>query len=309
MSDTMFCPKCGSKVLADHRFCASCGGRLDFAFLHHEPPRGPKPPRKQINYIDLFQKVEATIKKQSTLTGEDFEKHFGRFKSFDYRKDTNEEIHWKLVQAVFYSGMKAGVVTAKLPRIKEYLYDYKTVMDYTENDISKMLADSSLIRNDRKIRGCVKNAQRFDGIVKKHGSFAKYIESFGNLDQAQTLQEIRNNLMDFDFLGEKTAYHLMLDMGLKVWKPDRVICRILCRLGLISNIKDSEEAVQVGREMADHIGLPIRYVDIIFVKYGQLGPEEPFGLDSGICLRKNPRCTICGIKEYCVRGPDSCLEM
>ena len=48
MSDTMFCPKCGSKVLVDHRYCASCGSKLDFAFLHHEPPSDPNPPKRHL---------------------------------------------------------------------------------------------------------------------------------------------------------------------------------------------------------------------------------------------------------------------
>ena len=96
----------------------------------------------------------------------------------------------------------------------------------------------------------------------------------------------------------------MLDMGLNVWKPDRVICRILYRLGLINDKNDIEKAVKVGREIGIKVKLPIRYIDIVFVKYGQRGAEEPFGLDDGICLGINPRCHLCGIREYCIRRTD-----
>ncbi|MFX0199165.1 MAG: 3-methyladenine DNA glycosylase, partial [Candidatus Hodarchaeota archaeon] len=77
--------------------------------------------------------------------------------------------------------------------------------------------------------------------------------------------------------------------------------RMLYRIGLIDDKDDIEKTVQVGREITSKVGLPIRYIDIIFVKYGQRGAEEPFGLDDGICLEKNPRCHLCGVTEYCIR--------
>lgn len=40
-----------------------------------------------------------------------------------------------------------------------------------------------------------------------------------------------------------------------------------------------------------------RYIDIVFVAYGQVSSPE-FGIDKGICL-KTPRCRECGITEYC----------
>jgi len=37
--------------------------------------------------------------------------------------------------------------------------------------------------------------------------------------------------------------NVMLDLGLNVWKPDRVICRILFRLGLISHKDNIDQAI------------------------------------------------------------------
>jgi len=165
-----------------------------------------------------------------------------------------------------------------------------------------MMNDKTTIRYERKIKGCIKNAKVFDEIVRGYGSFGRYVESFGNLNEEDALETLKINLMKkFEFLGPRTAYHFMLDMGLNVWKPDRVICRILYRLGLIDDKNDIERAVKVGKEIAIKVGLPIRYIDIVFVKYGQRGAEEPFGLDDGICLEKNPRCYLCGVTEYCIR--------
>jgi DNA-3-methyladenine glycosylase I len=183
--------------------------------------------------------------------------------------------------------------------LKKYLYDYKLVRKYKKEQIDRILNDPNIIRNRLKIEACVNNAIMYNEIINKYGSFSNYIESFGNTDEESVLERIKNNLMRFELLGPITAYHFMLDMGLKVWKPDRVICRILNRLGLLDDLQDIEQAVKLGREIANQVHEPIRYLDIIFVKYGQQGDEEPFGLKTGICLEKNPRCSICGVKDYC----------
>ena len=195
--------------------------------------------------------------------------------------------------------MTAATVTDRLAAIENYLFDYRVVKDFSEIEIEEIMNYNTIIRNRAKIEACIENAKRFNAIINRHGSFANYIESFGNLDEDRSLEALKHELMKFKFLGPRTAYYFMLDMGLKVWKPDRVICRILLRLNLIDSKDNIEQAVKVGKKIADEVGMPIRYVDIIFVKYGQRGEEKPFGLKNGICLEKNPRCSICGIQKYC----------
>ena len=87
----------------------------------------------------------------------------------------------------------------------------------------------------------------------------------------------------------------MTDIGLNVLKPDRVILRIFYRLGLIDNEEDLFSAVKVGRLFSRETKLPIRYIDIIFVSYGQLNQEKM----ECICSEKNPKCLKCGVKNYC----------
>ena len=299
-SDTMFCYHCGNPILPHHKFCASCGKKIDLDFLHGSTTsHGKRPSERAIDYRDLFQKMEATLKKESTFSEEEFEKKWGRFKNLHYKNNSNQDLFWKLVQVVFYAGMTAATVTSRLPALKKYLGDYLEVKDLSREDIDAICKDPAVIKNRRKIEDCVKNAKIFHEIVEKHGSFSSYIESFGDLKRESTLEELNKSLQNFEGIGKITAYHFMLDMGLNVWKPDRVVLRILNRLGLLDNKGDIEEAVRVGRRLAGEIGLPIRYIDIVFVKYGQRGEEEGFGLKNGICMETNPRCSICGITEYC----------
>ena len=103
----------------------------------------------------------------------------------------------------------------------------------------------------------------------------------------------------FDYLGGITVYHFLTDIGYEVLKPDRVLLRIFKRLGLIEDEKQLLKTVIQGRRFSKATGLPIRYIDIIFVKYGQQGKSEMFGLNNGICLETNPNCKACGVNGNC----------
>jgi DNA-3-methyladenine glycosylase I len=135
-------------------------------------------------------------------------------------------------------------------------------------------------------------------MIQKHGSFQQYIDSFKATTSEENLMLLKKELQHrFDYLGGITAYHFMTDMGLPVLKPDRVVSRIFYRLGATQTENDVVEAVNQGKKFAEATGLPIRYIDIVFVIYGQAQSLE-FGVDRGICL-KEPRCSVCGLTEQC----------
>jgi DNA-3-methyladenine glycosylase I len=93
----------------------------------------------------------------------------------------------------------------------------------------------------------------------------------------------------------------MSEIGLSVLKPDRVILRIFELLGLLrirTDEENNDQAIMQGMIFSKETGYPIRYIDIIIVKYGQRGGEA-YGLDDGICLEKSPKCHICSITDCC----------
>ena len=221
---------------------------------------------------------------------------------------TDAQYYEILVMVVFYSGFKAATVTAKQAVIKRHFPDYATVAAYTDVDIARILADETMIRHEGKVRGCVANARRFAALVNRYTSFKAYLDSFapantGNpaADSSSVsidrLLPLIESLQLFAFLGNATVFHFMTDCGYRVLKPDRVLCRIFCRLGLISSEKKLVPAVLEGIKFANATGYPIRYIDIVLVAYGQVQSME-FGIDQGICL-KIPRCGECRIANHC----------
>ena len=259
--------------------------------------------KRDVDLARMFSLIEETLYSQSRLSREDLSSTLEYYKKLDYRKMTDDEIFWNMVKVAFYSGFKAATVSNKLPRIREYFSDYNKVKDYADNDHTRISQDPGIIRNRRKITAISWNAKIFDRLVKKNGSFVNYMESFRPLDDDLNLTLFRYDLRkNFRYLGPRTVYHFMTDLGLNVLKPDRVICRILYRLGMIGVENDIDRAVQVGRQISVATGHPIRYIDIVLVKYGQKGKGDKFGLLDGVCLKNSPRCNICGVRQHCNFG-------
>jgi len=254
---------------------------------------------KTIPYKEIFTNIEATLRKVSSHSEDEFNSSFGSYKNYENQILSDDEYYDNLVEVIFYSGFKASTVSQMLPTIKKHLSNYQIVATYDENKIEEIMADTSMLRNKRKIRACINNAIKFKATIQEYGSFSNYVDSYKPNESFENLLLFKEDLQDFDYLGGITAYHFMTDIGLNVIKPDLVITRIFKRLGLISDEGQLLKTVIHGRKFSQATNMPIRYVDIILVKYGQLGPEKSFGLSDGICVEKKPKCDICGITGYC----------
>jgi len=247
----------------------------------------------------IFQGVQETQYSNSSYTKTEFDEKFDGFKNYENKSLSNNDYYRILVDIIFYSGFRASTVDKYLATIHTYFGDYEVVLTYSPEQIEQIKSDSKMIQNRVKIDACIKNAEIIEGIVKKWGSVHAYINSFEPNASDEHLLKFKNSLeKDFRFIGKITSYHFMTDIGLNVLKPDRVISRIFSRLGLIEYEKDLFGAVKVGRAFSMATNLPIRYIDIIFVMYGQLNLDKI----ECICSEKNPKCQKCGVKTDCLYG-------
>lgn len=252
------------------------------------------------DYKAVFSKLEDSLRQHSGLSDAEFRSRFEKFKHFENRLLSDNDYYRIMVDVTFYSGFRAAVVSGKLDLIHQYFPDFETVAKYDEWKVSQILGDNNMIRNVRKVEACIANARTFKRIVSEYGSFGAYVKSFEPTQSFENLMLLKEELEHkFAYLGRITAYHFLTDIGMPVLKPDRVVCRIFYRLGLIESKKQLLEAVIQGRKLSQATSLPIRYVDIVLVTYGQVGANDYFGIKNGICLEKNPKCNICGVKEYC----------
>ena len=251
-------------------------------------------------YDELFQKLERSlIEYGSVHCPEDkIREALEAYKHSNNRVLNDGEYYAILVDVAFYSGFRAATVEERHDRIDHWFGDYLAVAGFGEKDAAAIMADPGMIRNQRKIEACIANAKVMRDLVAQYGSFAQYIDSFRASESFENLLLLKEELeAKFRYIGGITVYHFLMEIGMQVLKPDRVIGRMFHRLGLTDHEEQYLKTVIQGRKFAQATGLPIRYIDIVFVSYGQTRFTE-FGIDRGICLAE-PRCDVCGIKEYC----------
>lgn len=222
----------------------------------------------------------------------------GAHKTFGSQRLSDDEFYSTMVKVVFFAGFRAAVVGQKLHMILHHFPNWEIVSRYTDREIACILDDPSMIRHPGKINACGNNAQQFQAVIREHGSFRRCIDSFNPEHSFENLMRLKEELQRrFDYLGEVTVYHFMMIIGLPVLKPDLVVSRIFYRLSVTNQKDNPSETVKQGLNFAKATGLPIGYIDHVFVVYGQM-ENKHFGIDRGICLDK-PRCGVCGLTDYC----------
>jgi DNA-3-methyladenine glycosylase I len=249
-------------------------------------------------YRQVFQQVEESLIRYGSRSrpAAEIRAKLDKYKTVPELTDDN--CFSILVKVVFYCGFRAATVDAREEAIDRWFPDWRTVAEYSDDDVEKIMSDPGMIRHKQKITACIHNAKVMKQLIQSHGSFAQYIAYFGPADSSENLRRLKSDLIEqFRYIGEVTVYHFLKDIGMPVLKPDRVICRIFHRLGLIESEGQLCETIAEGRKFAEATGWPIRYIDFVFVVYGQAQTEE-VGIDRGICLKK-PRCHECGVREFC----------
>lgn len=255
---------------------------------------------KPTDFKNIFRELEKTFFSQSDLTKDQLTKRLESFKKIKKQKRDDNDYFWIMVYVTFYSGFKAKTVTDKINSIKEIFGDFEKVAKYDEAKVQKIIDSKKVIGHRQKINGLIHNANEIKAIKKQFGSFDNYLDSFGDTDNDKVLFELIKDLKKrFKYLGGITVFHFLTDIGYNVLKPDRVLCRIFYRLGLVNSEEDLFGVITAGRKFASATGLPIRYIDIIFVAYGQVDSKPEFGLKKGICLSSSPKCELCGIYKFC----------
>ena len=64
------------------------------------------------------------------------------------------------------------------------------VADYDERDVDRLLADESIVRNQRKIRATIHNARMMQELIAEHGSFHAHLRSLDGLDYTDRCKEL-----------------------------------------------------------------------------------------------------------------------
>ena len=135
-------------------------------------------------------------------------------------------------------------------------------------------------------------------------------------------KKIYANLRQHLRMTDVATYHLMMELGFPIIKPDRVVNRVAIRLGLIewtgsngrpltprSPARDTDtlganeafawEFQSVIQRLAASTGLSVRKIDYLLVKLGQEVSANHGLYRRNICAMAAPQCNLCRASTLC----------
>jgi 3-methyladenine DNA glycosylase Tag len=107
-------------------------------------------------------------------------------------------LNWRVVE-----GKKAGFVKA----FSNFSPD--KVAKYKESDVKRLMKDEGIVRNEKKIRATIQNANQFLEVEKEFGSFGKYLSQFGKGDSL-VIKDLQTR---FRHVGPSTARMFLWSVG------------------------------------------------------------------------------------------------
>ena len=93
----------------------------------------------------------------------------------------------EMTKAVFQAGFSWAVIRDKWPNFIRAFdgFNVNSVADYNDDDLERLLSDSGIVRNGRKVVATMVNARTIQGLAQEHGSFHDYLRSLDGLTYAQ----------------------------------------------------------------------------------------------------------------------------
>ena len=119
-----------------------------------------------------------------------------------------------MAHVMFQTGISWRVVDAKWPDIREAFHGFEPtrVARLTTKDIDRLMGDTRVIRNRRKLEAIVSNARRMLELEAEYkGGFKRYLDSLGDFDA--TKKEIHK---EFAFMGDAGTWYFLWLVGRKV---------------------------------------------------------------------------------------------
>jgi DNA-3-methyladenine glycosylase I len=118
----------------------------------------------------------------------------------------------KITQAVFQAGFSWQVIRTKWPNFQQAFagFDVDTVAQFTDEDLERLVEDKGIVRNGRKIKATITNAQVCRDIIQKHGSFHNYLREMDGQDYATRSKKFSKQ---FKFMGPMGAYFFFWSVG------------------------------------------------------------------------------------------------
>src|SRR5262245_62048470 len=118
-----------------------------------------------------------------------------------------------MARVMFQTGISWRVVEAKWPGIREAFHDFdpERVSRLKPKDIDKLMADTRVIRNRKKLEAISSNAGHMMELAAKHKGFAKYLDTLGDFEATKKALH-----KEFAYMGDAGTWFFLWMVGRKV---------------------------------------------------------------------------------------------
>jgi len=124
-----------------------------------------------------------------------------------------------LARVMFQAGISWRVVHAKWPGIREAFhgFDVQRVAKFREADIDRLMRDTRVIRNRKKLESIRENAREMLALDAEYKGFKRYLDSLGDFEA--TKKDLHKR---FAFVGDAGSWYFLWMVGRKVPAHDEV---------------------------------------------------------------------------------------
>ena len=152
-----------------------------------------------------------------------------------------------MTKAVFSSGFSWSVVEQKWPGFEAAFegFDPHRVAFYADDDITRLLKDTRIIRNGAKIAATVANARFIVNTATKHGSFGAFLRAWPPSDQVGLVDHFRKNAQR---LGGSSAMYFLRFSGWDAFVLSPDVTKALIRESVVDTVPTSKAQMRAVQE-------------------------------------------------------------
>ena len=133
---------------------------------------------------------------------------------YGFKIDSDNELFGRLILEINQAGLSWTTILNKQDNFRAAFsnFDIKKIADYDKSDISRLLANSGIVRNKLKINAVIFNARKIVELQKKYGSFKSWlkIKNDSNLNLTNWVALFKEN---FKFTGNEITKEFLTSTG------------------------------------------------------------------------------------------------
>ena len=132
----------------------------------------------------------------------------------------NSKYFENMTRVIFQAGLNWKVIAMKWPDFQAAFanFDPAKVANFSEAKVQQLMSDTTIVRNEAKIRATINNAEVFQEIAAESGSFRKYLESLLATEELDKTTKILQKR--FSRLGKTSSHIFLWSVGVKVPHPE-----------------------------------------------------------------------------------------